>query len=297
VQKSPEDMRELRVSLVVLAVDLLTTWGQVKFQVPQIRRMLDLPGHLLCFLNHLVKLSPQGSAGEWPDRSQTTGQAIGRSQTEHARRKKPPADVVDAAEDHSRPLNRGTARRATQTIRQFAENLFFPMLERQVRQSTLKGYARWGSQLLPRCGDLRLRDLTALSAQRIIDDVNRQNPKMKRSSLLHLKNLLSLIFDEALRLGCADAARGNPARRIKIPRSPEGDETHCYSLRDVETMLAVLPEPPATLCAAAAFAGLRRSELRGVRGEDSDGEQIMVMRSSGCGRGMPQALQQALRHW
>lgn len=48
-------------------------------------------------------------------------------------------------------------------------------------------------------------------------------------------------------------------------------------------MLAVLPEPAATLCAAAAFAGLRRSELRGVRWEDSDGEQIMVMRS--CSEG------------
>jgi integrase len=152
------------------------------------------------------------------------------------------------------------------------------MLERQVRQSTLKGYrARWESQLLPRCEDIRLRDFNALSAP--IDEVNRQNPEMKRSSLAHLKNLLSLIFDEALRLECADAAKGNPARLIKIPRAPDGDETHSYGLREVETMLAVLPEPAATLCAVAAFAGLRRSELRGVRWEDYDGEQIMVMRS------------------
>jgi hypothetical protein len=85
-----------------------------------------------------------------------------------------------------------------------------------------------------------LRDLTAFSAQRVIDDVNRQNPKMKRSSLAHLKNLLSLIFDEALRLGSADAAKGNRARLVKIPGAPEGDETHSYGLREVETMLTVL---------------------------------------------------------
>ena len=97
--------------------------------------------------------------------------------------------------------------------------------------------------------------------------------------LAHLKNLLSLIFDEVLRLGCADVARGNPARLIKIPRAPEGDETHSYSLREVETMLAVLPEPASTVCAVAAFAGLRRAELRGLRWEEYDGEQIMVMRS------------------
>jgi len=102
---------------------------------------------------------------------------------------------------------------------------------------------------------------------------------MKRSSLVHLKNLLSLFFDEALRLGCADPMKGNPARLVKIPRAPEGDETHSYSLRDVETMIAVLPEPAATVCAVAAFAGLRRAELRGVCWEDYDGEQIMVMRS------------------
>jgi integrase len=200
---------------------------------------------------------------------------------EHSRLKKPPQEVLDAAEDFLRPLNRGEANtQATQTIGQFAEDLFFPMLEKQVRQSTLKGYrARWESQLRPRCGDVRLRDFTALSAQRVIDEVNRQNPKMKRSSLAHLKNLLALMFDEALRLGCADASKGNPSRLVKIPRAPDGDETHSYSLRDVETMLAVLTEPAATLCAVAAFAGLRRSELRGVRWEDYDGDQIMVMRS------------------
>jgi hypothetical protein len=31
------------------------------FQVPQIRRLLDLAGHLFCFLHHLVKLPLQSS--------------------------------------------------------------------------------------------------------------------------------------------------------------------------------------------------------------------------------------------
>lgn len=200
---------------------------------------------------------------------------------EHKRLRNAPAEVLEMAEDLLRPLNRGQANpQATQTIGEFAENIFFPMLTSQVRQSTRKGYrARWDSQLRLRCEHVRLRDFTALSAQRLMDDVNRQNPTMKRSSLSHLKNLLSLIFNEALRLGYADADRGNPAKLIRIPRAPEADETCSYGLRDVETMLAVLPEPAATVCAVAAFAGLRRSELRGVRWEDYDGDQIMVMRS------------------
>jgi hypothetical protein len=39
--KVPEDKVELRVPIVVLAVDLLTAFGQVMFQVPQIRRLLE----------------------------------------------------------------------------------------------------------------------------------------------------------------------------------------------------------------------------------------------------------------
>jgi hypothetical protein len=70
VQKFPEHVRESRIPIVVLTVDLLTTLRQVTFQVPQIRRLLDLAGYLLYFLNHLVKLSPQGSvegcAGDQP---------------------------------------------------------------------------------------------------------------------------------------------------------------------------------------------------------------------------------------
>lgn len=201
---------------------------------------------------------------------------------EHKRLRNAPAEVLDMAEDFLRPLNRGTANPlATQTIGEFAENEFFPSLEKDLRQSTRKAYrARWESQLRRRCGDVRLRDFNVLSAQRVIDDVIRQNTEMKRSSLIHLKNLLSLIFNEALRLGIVDAARGNPAKLIRVPRLvTEEDETHAYSLRDVETMLAILPEPAATVCAVAAFAGLRRSELRGVRWEDYNGERIMVMRS------------------
>src|SRR6516164_941088 len=53
-EKSPEDKVELRVSIVVLAIDLFTAFGQVMFQVPQICRLLDLTGFLLCFPNHLL---------------------------------------------------------------------------------------------------------------------------------------------------------------------------------------------------------------------------------------------------
>jgi len=200
---------------------------------------------------------------------------------EHKRLKRAPKAILALAEDHLRPFNRGTANpQATQTIRQFAENEYFPTLGQHLRQSTLRGYRNcWNSQLAARCGDIRLRDFNVLQAQRLMDDIAQKNPLMARRTLFHLKNVLSGLFRQALRLGFVDPSRGNPARLIDIPRAPEGAETCAYRLQEVEIMLAVLPEPAATICALAGFAGLRRSELRGVRWEEYDGAEIMVMRS------------------
>ena len=53
----------------------------------------------------------------------------------------------------------------------------------------------------------------------------------------------------------------------------EPQETYAYSLEEIRAMLAVLPEPTATIFATAAFTGLRRGEIRGMRWEDyADGE-------------------------
>jgi integrase len=126
---------------------------------------------------------------------------------------------------------------------------------------------------------MRLRDFRVLSAQQVLDTIHRQNPAMKYSTLAHLRNLLWLIFDEAERLELLPKGAGNPVKLVRLPDAPEDDETYAYSLREIQTMLAVIPEPTATICAVAAFAGLRRSELRGLRWEDYDGQLLMVNRS------------------
>ena len=200
---------------------------------------------------------------------------------EHSRLKRPPKEIEDMAEKFLRPLNDNeTKPEQTQTILAFVESLFLPQLMQRVRQSTYAGYlARWKSQLRPRCGEMRLRDFRVISAQKIIDAIHRQHPEMKRSTLAHLKNLLSLIFDEAERLELLPKGGGNPVKLVRLPDAPEDNETYAYSLQEIETMLAVIPEPAATVCAVAAFTGLRRSELRGLRWEDYDGQQLMVSRS------------------
>jgi integrase len=67
---------------------------------------------------------------------------------------------------------------------------------------------------------------------------------------------------------------GQSIRRLKIKASNE----HAYTLEGVAEMLNKLPEPARTVCAVAAFTGLTRSELRGLKWSDYDGEVISVQR-------------------
>jgi integrase len=62
---------------------------------------------------------------------------------------------------------------------------------------------------------------------------------------------------------------------VSIPRVPEPEEdTYAYSLAEIKSMLAVLPEPARTIVLTAAFSGLRKSELRGLTWGSYNGEQL-----------------------
>jgi integrase len=167
---------------------------------------------------------------------------------------------------------------ATQTLEQFVDAVYFPNLETQKRASTVKGYkARWTSQLKPLCGSLRLREVRTSDVQRLLADIARQNPTLCRSTLHHLRSLLSRIFKHAIQQGYLNGP--NPIREVGIPSAPEGDDTYAYSLEEVTRMLTYLPQPAYTLAALAAFTGLRRAELAGLLWENYDGNELQVMRS------------------
>jgi len=100
---------------------------------------------------------------------------------------------------------------------------------------------------------------------------------LKRSTLHHLRSLLSAIFRHAIQQGYLTGA--NPVREASIPRAPDGDETYAYSLAEELMMLSLLPDPARTIVAVAAFVGLSRSEIRGLEWPDYTGDKISVVRS------------------
>lgn len=198
---------------------------------------------------------------------------------EHVRLKRPPQSVLDLAEEELNPVNSSHLEPGKNvTVLDFVTNVYFPNIQGQKRASTVRGYrAIWESQLKARCGHFRLREFKTPQAHKVLADIGRANPELTRSSLHNLRSLLSGIFRHAIQQGYLEGA--NPIREASIPRAPEASETYAYSLPEVIQMLRLLPDPARTICAVAAFLGLRRAEIRGLEWPDYSGDEIRVLRS------------------
>lgn len=76
-------------------------------------------------------------------------------------------------------------------------------------------------------------------------------------------------------------AAGNPMEHTEVPQGEESEETKAYSVAEITAMVNALKKEPtaAAVVATAAFTGLRRSELRGLKWGDLRDGQLFVSRS------------------
>ena len=129
--------------------------------------------------------------------------------------------------------------------------------------------------------------MTPRDAQRFLESLD-QN--LSHQTHMRIKNFLSGVFTWAISDNAfkdanpMDTAKagGRTKKRTtnltKRERKIQASNEHAYTLEEVADMLDKLPEPARTICAIAAFTGLTRSELRGLKWEDFDGENINVTR-------------------
>src|SRR5262249_51044963 len=160
----------------------------------------------------------------------------------------------------------------------FVETVYFPAVERKgLRPSTLRGYRVVYDQLKPFSAHLWLRDVGVPDMQAVLDEVAATD-RLNVNSMKHVKAFLSGVFKLALQRGYY-AGNQNPLQQTSIPQTRLASETYAYSLEEIDSMLRVLPEPAATIVAAAAYIGARRGELRGMFWENYTGSEIMIARS------------------
>lgn len=170
---------------------------------------------------------------------------------------------------------------ATQTVATFIEHTYFPHVEQEkvLAPSTISGYRHiFTKHLKKRLGNTALCDFSTATGYKLLNQISKE-AKLSRTSLKHIKWFMAAVFKLAKNV---DAYRdANPIPDVEIPQGPEGADTHAYSLEEICTMLAALTDQPLAnaVVATAAFTGLRRSELRGLRWEDLRDNQLHVTRT------------------
>jgi integrase len=177
------------------------------------------------------------------------------------------------------PINTGMQPvEATARLGEFVQVIYMPYVQSQLRPSTARSYADlWRVHLAPRCAHIRIRDFRTVDGERLLAAIARQT-SLTRTSLRNIKSLLSAIFRHTKRLGLLNGV--NPVQDCSVPKGKESPDTYAYPLPQIAKMIAVLPEPASTIVALAAFTGLRKGELRGLRWEDVKDGQVYVCQSA-----------------
>jgi integrase len=199
------------------------------------------------------------------------------------RGKKPPADVLTEAARYMSTINSASipAERIV-TVGDFVENIYLPWIAKYKRPSTAKGYRDiWEDHLKLLCAQEWLKNIRTYTVQTWLNQIGKS--KLSRNTQKHIKSVISAIFTLAKQ---QDYFQGeNPTRDTATnPGAAEPKETYAYSLDEIESILAALPEPAATAFAVAAYTGLRHGEIQGLQWEDYKNGELQVSRSIWNGR-------------
>ncbi len=186
--------------------------------------------------------------------------------------------VRQLADEFLTPLNDGSlANDSTMPVTRFWTTRYLPYIKAQTRPSTFKGYQNtWKTYLQDRL-NMQMRHFRTVDCERLLRQITHERD-LTTTTLRHIKQLLSGIFRYAIRIGLLNGA--NPVQAACIPKARRGEDTHAYDLPQILKMLEILPQPAKAMVAVAAFAGLRRGELRALRIEDYDGTSLRIRRAA-----------------
>lgn len=195
------------------------------------------------------------------------------------RGKRPPADIVTEASKHMASVA-GSAIPAERivTLGHFVEHVYLPWVKEHKRPSTYKQYRDvWQDHLQARCSTALLKGTRTFHVQQWLNEIS-NGSQLSRNSLRRIKSTISGIFSQAKRLDYFEGE--NPTRDTAIdPRAAEPQETYAYSLEEIQSILALLPEPAGTAFAFAAFMGLRHGEIEGLLWENCADGEMRITRS------------------
>jgi integrase len=207
------------------------------------------------------------------------------------------ADILAPVNGKSGGLD--PAKASALTVADFIERSYLPRLEWRLRQSpdsefhvepsTVKGYRdifRSHVQNSPFAA-IRVMQFGPQDGRQFLESLPKH---LHHQTHMRIKNFMRGVFAWAIADGAYSST--NPMAGQKAGGRTKADSSnltlrqrkikasneHAYTLKEVALMIKKLPEPARTVCITAAFTGLTRSELRGLKWSDYDGKTIQVKR-------------------
>ncbi len=175
-----------------------------------------------------------------------------------------------------------------QLLTDFIESVYFPAKKSSgaLKASTLVGYDNlYEHHFKPRITGKRMCDFSPRIGQQLVDAVAAEHAAAGKSlssgTLRHVKWFGVGVFDHAKNAEAFPDHFENPFFRVKIPKTKATSPATRYATLDaVLDMIDVLPDTAATVVAVAAFAGLRKSEIQGLKWEDLRDGELYITRSA-----------------
>jgi integrase len=172
----------------------------------------------------------------------------------------------------------------TQLVSDFIEQIYFPKQSEpgRLKDSTVFGYRHlYNRHVKPNLNGEVMRDFKLPTAQKLMDKIAAAVP-LSSKSLSHIKWFLKAVFDVARTEEAYDPGAVNPFAEAKIPktRKEQQQPTRYATLDNILDMIDALEEPAATVVSVAAFSGLRKSEIQGLRWEDLKNGELHVRRTA-----------------
>jgi integrase len=187
-------------------------------------------------------------------------------------------------DDFMRTVNAASSQANEQDMKitDFWEQHYLPFVQENMKPSTLSGYKQiWSQHLKAHFGEMTLQGYkTHVGSQFLLTLTKTQG----RRTLNHIRSLASGIFTHAINTGRLES---NPWRDVRIlGKVAQPKQTPHYTLEEAENIISALVSRVdcQLMIALSFFAGLRPSEIAGLRWEDFDTAAVHIRRA--CVRGV-----------
>lgn len=215
-----------------------------------------------------------------------------------------PRDVQDAARAHMDVVNRaaGNPGRPPSLLKigELVEQHYFPDIEKGLKIASVENYKfNWEKYLKAKVANCIVRDFHKQDAFLLWDAIHRENPHLRRRTMLQIKSVLHNVFKWAGDRGMFDGDRVNPATASLPSGLPANKATEAYNIEEVSAILKASIDPKFSAVIALLFgSGCRKGEIAGLTWENyerrDDGAILQVRQAVWHGKIQSPKTQQSI---